>query len=113
MLRLRRIRVLGLTAILAYWSSIVWLPLEFSRPEGATQRGILARLLEAYYWPPMKALGFLTHLLPYPVFMFYGPFIGVFTAGAISSILWWVGMTLYLRRYSRTLRQPGAGALAH
>ena len=100
-LRAAKVRLWGLIAILAYWSSIVWLPGLF-KLLGIPAKDIpeLARVLELYYWPPMKVLGLLTHALPYPVFMFYGPYLAVLLAAAVCSALWWLAATRYLERGS-------------
>lgn len=99
--RIRAVRLWGLVVILAYWSSIVWLPYVL-KPLGVPGKSrLLTWILEAYYWPPMRVLGFFTHLLPYPAFMFYGPYLAVALSAFLCSVLWWTALTGYLRHRAR------------
>jgi hypothetical protein len=98
--RAAQVRLWGLIAILVYWSSIVWLPNAF-KLMGIAPNNIpraLVRMLEVYYWPPMRVLGLLTHVLPYPEFMFYGPYVAVGLPAAVCSALWWLATRRYVRR---------------
>jgi hypothetical protein len=98
--RAAKVRLWGFVAILVYWSSLVWLPSVF-KLSGIAQKDIpsaLVRLLEVYYWPPMKVLGFLTHVLPYPEFMFYGPYVAIALSATVCSALWWLATRGYVKR---------------
>jgi hypothetical protein len=96
-----KVRLGGLVVLLAYWSSILWLPGVF-KLLGITAKDIpaLARLLEVYYWPPMTVLGLLTHALPYPAFMFYGPYFAVALSAGVCCGLWWLATSHYVSRSS-------------
>ena len=94
------VRLWGLAVILGYWSSVIWLPYVL-RPLGLPGGSpLLTRFLELYYWLPLSVLGGLTRVLPYPAFMFYGPFLAAVLPAAVSSLVWWAALTSYLRRGS-------------
>ncbi len=66
----------------------------------ATSLARFRRLLAVYYQPPLSVLGWLTHMLPYPEFMFYGPYLAVLLSTGVCAAIWWLVATRCLVKRS-------------
>jgi hypothetical protein len=97
--RVARARWIGASIILVYWSSLFWLePLLSVLGLLPLRSNATAKLLTAYFAPPMKLLHWLGRFLPYPEYLFYGPVLAVVAPLVVMLTLWWICVTMYLRQ---------------